>query len=57
MNIQERRSAELDSALVGARWERKKGRGKKIEWSAREEAGGRKTHGGGKIEDGREKML
>lgn len=29
---------------------------KKIEWSAREEAGGRKTRGGGEIEDGREKM-
>lgn len=28
MNIQEQRSVELDSALVGARWERKKERGK-----------------------------
>lgn len=62
MNIQEQRSAELDSVLVGTRREgRKEGEGererrKKIEWSAREEAGERKTRGGGEIEDGREKM-
>lgn len=40
-----------------ARDGRERRRGKKIEWSAREEAGGRETHGGGEIEDGREKML
>jgi len=34
----------------------REGEGRKIEWSAREEAGRGETHGGGEIEDGCEKM-
>lgn len=47
----------LCTPLVGARWERKKERKKNRMVSEGGSWRKRETHGGGKIEDGREKML